>query len=480
MSLKKRFINNIIHAFVAQSVSITVSLVMTLGIPKILSLNEYGYWQLFIFYTGFIGFFQFGLSDGIYLKYGGRMFSELDKKVIKSELLYGVGLQFLISLIIITILITDRFAFHGIDSNRFLILLMASFFILIGNAITLLGFLLLATNDIKYYSKSVLFEKIAFIVFLLMLILLKEVTVLNLIILFLTTKISALAFLSIAFRKYLSTGLLSFSRSARLIKTDMSTGIILMMSNIASTLILGIGRFIIDKEWDIQTFGKISLSLSATYFFLLLISQISLSLFPVLRQLNFENQKSIFIKSSQLLTILMLGVFLLYFPLIGVLSKWIPRYIDSFKYLIILMPICLFEGKMQMIYNTYMKSLNRQKALLVINIGILLLCLVLTSIAGFLFHNLLIVLYSMLVCIATRSVITQLYLYKFYNLKMDSGIGVELFFAFLFIIAVSLLDSLYAFLVYSTVYAFFILLIRKRVFGLVEVIFRKKGLGVSV
>jgi len=469
MSLKKVFIDNIIFAFVAQTVSIIVSLIMTLGIPKILSVEEYGFWQLFIFYTGFIGFFLFGLSDGIYLKYGGKKFDELNKQIIKSQMVYGFFLQLLISLVIIVV-----GSFLNIEWERHIIIFATALYLVLGNLVTLLGFLLLATNNIKYYSKAILVDKISFIIILTVIFLYSKVSYMVLIELFIVTKLLSLVYLLSYFRNYKNLSICSFKRSFSILKINMSVGIILMLSNIASTLIIGIGRFAIDNKWDIETFGKISLSLSATYFFLLLISQVSLALFPVLRQLDYVNQRNIFTKSCELLGIIMLGVFLLYFPLISFLEAWLPKYADSLKYLVILMPICLFEGKMQMIHNTYMKSLNKQEMLLLINIAVLIVSLILTYFAAYNIHNLMLVVYVMLFCISLRSIFTQLYLYRFYNLKFDPQILMEILFTIIFISVVTFFKNLPALIMYVGIYLLFLLIFRKKFTNILKFFFFKK------
>lgn len=469
MSLKKVFISNIIFSITTQIISIAVSLVMTLGIPKLLSLKGYGYWQLFIFYTGFIGFFQFGLSDGLYLKHGGKNFNNLSKEIIKSQLVYVILFQSVISFFIILYAVLAN-----IEVNRFSILIAFSVYIIIGNFITLLGFLLLATNRIIEYSKAILVDKLSFIVILVVIYFYHAISPHSLIILFLLSKLLSLLFLLPYYKNFAVVRIFKFKKSIRLIKVSVFSGIILMFSNIASTLILGVGRFIIDNKWDIATFGKVSLALSATYFFLLLISQISLSLFPVLRQLNYENQRNILMKSSDIIGIAMLGVYMMYFPLIFILEKWIPQYGESFRYLIILMPICLFEGKMQMINTTYMKSINKQKALLNINILILVVSVLLTFISAYLFHNIFFVLYSMLICLALRSIITQLYLYKFYELVPKIQIVVEVTYSILFIFLVTHLATNTACISYLFLYLLYIVVIRKKGIGLLQFFFAKK------
>ena len=69
---KKKFIGNLIYAFAAQGLSFALSVLMSIIVPKVLSLNDFGYWQLFIFYTSYVGFFHFGFNDGVYLLNGGK------------------------------------------------------------------------------------------------------------------------------------------------------------------------------------------------------------------------------------------------------------------------------------------------------------------------------------------------------------------------------------------------------------------------
>lgn len=78
----KIFINNLIYAFVAQGLSFFLSALMSIIVPKVLSVNEFGYWQLFIFYTSYVGFFHFGFNDGLYLLNGGKKYEELNYEEI--------------------------------------------------------------------------------------------------------------------------------------------------------------------------------------------------------------------------------------------------------------------------------------------------------------------------------------------------------------------------------------------------------------
>lgn len=51
-------------------------------------MEEYGYCQLHLFYSSYVGFLHFGWNDGIYLRYGGKNYIELDKKLFFFQILH--------------------------------------------------------------------------------------------------------------------------------------------------------------------------------------------------------------------------------------------------------------------------------------------------------------------------------------------------------------------------------------------------------
>lgn len=48
-------------------VSLLVSTLVVFLIPKLIGVEDYGYWQLFLFYASYVGFLHFGWNDGISL-----------------------------------------------------------------------------------------------------------------------------------------------------------------------------------------------------------------------------------------------------------------------------------------------------------------------------------------------------------------------------------------------------------------------------
>ena len=63
--------NNFKYALFAQLITLCTSCIMSFFLPKFISLVDYSYWQLFVFYNMLIVFLNLGYSEGIYLKHAG-------------------------------------------------------------------------------------------------------------------------------------------------------------------------------------------------------------------------------------------------------------------------------------------------------------------------------------------------------------------------------------------------------------------------
>ena len=84
-SNKKLIIKNTSYALLANIISLICSFVVTLIVPKVISIEDNGYFNLYIFYLQYIGVFCLGWIDGIVLRYAGKDYSELDRPLFHSE-----------------------------------------------------------------------------------------------------------------------------------------------------------------------------------------------------------------------------------------------------------------------------------------------------------------------------------------------------------------------------------------------------------
>lgn len=67
------------------------------------------------------------------------------------------------------------------------------------------------------------------------------------------------------------------------------------------------------------------------------------------------------------LTFLLFAGLIGYYPIRYVLSLWLPKYADSLIYMSVLFPVCVFESKVTLLINTYLKSMRKEFLMLKIN-----------------------------------------------------------------------------------------------------------------
>ena len=235
-----------------------------------------------------------------------------------------------------------------------------------------------------------------------------------------------------------------------------SAGVKLMLTNITSTFILGIGQLVIDNVWGIESFGKISLSLSLTNFVMLFVHQISMVLFPMLCRVDKHQLENFYRTTRMLLGCILPIVFVLYIPMKSILSLILPQYGESLRYLALLIPLCTFDGKVQMLSNTYLKVLRKESNLLLFNgIGVgTSVCL--SLLFGYCLDSFYGVVISMVAATAIRSIVTDIYLSKLLNVPIVRELIKEIGLVIVFVVSAWYCRPLVCFFMVVVTYAFYL------------------------
>lgn len=457
------FIKNFSYTLTSNLVSLLVSTLVVLIVPKVIGIEEYGYWQLYLFYSSYVGFMHFGWNDGIYLRYGGEEYRELDKRLFFSQFYMLVFSQIIITVIISGIAITFLS-----DLNRVFILQMTALCMLITNARYMLLFVLQATNRIKEYAQITMFGRILY---------------LSLIVLFLLIgireyKLMVIAdlfgrFISLTYAMYCCKDIVfqkisNFYFSFREVVDNIRVGIKLMFANIASMLIIGTVRFGIERSWDVTTFGKVSLTLSASNFMMLFINAVGIIMFPILRRTDAKNLPSIYITMRDFLMVILLGTLIMYYPFKVLLSGWLPKYAESLMYMALVFPMFVYEGKMALLINTYLKTLREEKLMLKINLVSLILSLIVTAVSTILFKNLDLAIASIVILLAFRSVLAEIFLSKILSISLYKDIILELILTSIFMLTGWFINSWLIVYVYGTAYLMYLIIKRKDISRTIE------------
>ena len=428
---------------------------MSLIVPKVLGETEFAYWQLFIFYSNYVGLFHLGITDGVYLKYGGYEYADIDKPDIRFQL--GILTAWLV-VFSMSVLYFTGISPLGIE--RKVILALTGLYMISANMTWYLGYIFQASNRIKDYSVAVILDRLFFLVVVVVSLILDKGNYLFFIAAYIVTKLFAVVY-SFSRMHGLWRGQRYRIKDGLLNTIDyIKNGIFLTLSSVSSILILGIGRFIIDCVWGIHSFSKVSFSLSLTNFFLLFVGQVSLVLFPSLRKISEDKQKEIYEKCHNFINVILPLTFVLYIPLKKLLMLWLPDYELSFKYLGLLLPLCLLDGKMQLMCNTYFKVLNKQKILFAVNLFSMIISLITSVIGAWGMGNMNFVVVGFVIAIAVRSIVSEIYLNYYMKLgrKIYRDVIYEVIVIVIFMASSWFFTDMAAFLITVTGYILFICL----------------------
>ena len=454
----RNILENITYTFTANILTMLISIIMTLILPKFLGVTDYSYYQLYIFFISYVGFFHFGWIDGIYLKIGGMEYNDLEKSNYVTQFWMLNLLEIIIAAIIS---IFALFTIKNIDKS--FVLISTSVCGVITILRTYLLFILQSTNRIKEYAKYTRVDR--FIYFALVIVFLflgfKNYKIILYIDIF--SKLVALV-LCANKMKDIVFGKLNISKNTLLeIFENISIGIKLMLANIASTLIIGVVRFGIQKNWDIETFGKISLTLNISNLLMTFINAVAVIMFPLLRREEKSNLPKIYMIIRNTLMIFLYMMLIFYYPLKLILSTWLPQYADSLRYMALLFPICIYESKMSMLINTYLKSFRKEKSMLIINAISLILSLIVTILSVFILNNLTLAILSIVFLLGFRCVIGELVLTKIMNILIYKDIILETVLTAIFIIFSWFINNMFCSIIYTCFYLIYVFIKRKEI-----------------
>ncbi|WP_341348337.1 hypothetical protein [Paenibacillus sp. FSL H3-0469] len=451
-----KIIKNFSYTLTSNLISMLISVLMVLFIPKIINLGDYSYWQLFIFYTSYVGLFNIGWVEGVYLKYGGLKYSDLNKRIFSTQFWYFTIYIAVISLILVL------YIYARMDNfDKKFIMYMVSIYILLTVPRGFLLFVLQATNEIKKFSKIMILDRLLYCLFLVLAFAFNFVNYKSLIYIDLISKIITTIISLIICKEIINLKFVSLQQGLRETFDNIKVGIKLLIANLVGLFIIGLVRLGIERNWNIETFGKISLTMSISNLFMVFINAAGIIMFPLLRQIPEGKLPKMYKTMRDMLMIPLFSLFVLYYPMKEILTNWLPHYAESLKYMALLFPMCIFESKVALLINTYLKTLRKEKLILKANIYTLILTVVSIAITIGLLNDLTTTVISIVFLLAFRCIVSEILLARYLKISVEKDIVLELFMTITFMLVGWILNSISGFFVYVIIYTIYMLLKKK-------------------
>lgn len=455
----KSVIKNLYYTVAANFATLGISVLLNLFVPKLLGVTEYSYWQLYVFYSSYVGFLHFGWIDGIYLKIGGEEYDEIDKKSLGSQFWYLMIFELILSgLIVLWSLIFMP------QTNQSLILILTATVSVITIMKTYVLYIFQSTNRIKEYAQLSRNDRYLYILFIGIYFATGGREFYWLIAMDILSKLIMTIWGITRIKDMISKKMMPLRLLYLEILDNINIGSKLMLSNIASMLILGTIRFFVQQKWSIETFGKLSFTLSISNMFLTFVNAVGVVMFPLLRRTNQNKLPKLFVTLRNIFVPVTYGILLFYIPAKLVLGMWLPAYSDSLMYMGILFPIVIYEGRMSLLINTYLKSLRKEKTILLVNVITLITSLILSVVVIFVIGNLLLSVGLIIFSLALRCNLAEYFLCKTMDIKFNYRTILETVLTLLFITSNLIFNgSLASLAMYAICYIIYLLIIHRSI-----------------
>lgn len=441
-------IKNFKYVFFSQILVLIFGIINALVIPVILSVRDFGYWQIYMFYSSYVGIFALGFNDGIYLRYGSYEYTELPYKRLRTTIRLHI-----IILIIFSALVYFYSWFIEDTNKQFVLWIVCLNIIVLGiNGVFI--YVLQITNKMKQYSFFSILPKLILMLALILYLLFKINRFEYFIIIDLIAKIIVVAGMILSCKELWFGKNCNIKVAVDEYRENVTVGVQLMLAQFMGMLVLGISRFIVEWLGNIEDFAYYSFGVTVTNLILVLITSISLLAYPTLKRLEVSSYPRYFEKINSFLRVLNLFIPFFYFMAALFILLIMPKYESVLIYLNLLFAVIMFQAKMQLLNNTFYKALRKETAMMKSNLSSVLFFLILVTILYAINKNIWSIALCTLITMAWRCFSSEIYLRKVMNQPLSyKGIMSEMLYIVVFVMATNILSLVIS----STIYGLFLL-----------------------
>jgi O-antigen/teichoic acid export membrane protein len=343
-------------------------------VPRLISVEDYGYWRLFALYAAYIGFLHCGFADGASLRWAGRPLQEFHHELLPAikYLLWQHGAVLLPACALAVVLLRGPI--------RFVVIGLAIYAPLYNIAATM-QFGLQGARDFRPVAISTIAAPALFCVSLLGARSIQPLDFRRVITLFVAAWCVPLAYLIFRTRPWIPAGGAVTARG--LGGSCVLSGWPIVLANTAIVVISYADRLAVSWAAPIRDFAQYSLAASAMAVPLTAIGACSKVFFSHLAGIGSEGRKRIYRMSSWLLLIAWIVLLPYYFALDVFIRRFLPKYAPSMHYARILLLAIPFVAVIQILQISYAYLNRRQREFLVRTIAVLGVSLAVTSFAAF-------------------------------------------------------------------------------------------------
>ena len=341
----------LIYSF-GQAILLIFGFVQSLIIPKYLSTTDFGYWQLFLLYTSYVGILHLGFLNGILIKWAGRNLEDFKEEVPLAFKFTLTEQGIIIGILVLIVWMID------LPSKEMALMVLAN--ALIVNLLMFFVITAQATKRFKLITVANISKGLLFLIFILAVFFSGYQGYFPLIL----ATIAAGLIILLLFAFHLRDNL--FYHSGHRIslfqygKDSIRIGIFVLLGNFIAILFTTIDRLTVGSFFPITQFAVYAFAMTMCGLAVVFLQAVAQVFFPYLSGSGSETRTKAYHLLRPLLVIFWAGVLAAYFPLSAWIRFYLPHYADSLPLMAILLCTVGFSGQIQILhanfFNVYLKQ----------------------------------------------------------------------------------------------------------------------------
>ena len=408
---KTRTIKDIIKVSLSNILKLLSGVLVAFLLPKIIGLSDYGFYKTFTLYVSYIGLLTFGICDGIYLKFGGKSYEDLEKENFQTYTFILLILQIAMSILVM------GFSLLFLTNEYKIIFLLLSAYITLNNLVVYYQIISQTTSRFTELSIRTIIQSSLNVLLVLLLWILYKFTTIGIvywhfIIGLIVVNFLLLLWYMITYRSITFIKLKFDNDVFKDILHFIKIGIPLMISNLCTTFILTIDRQFVSVLFSIETYAIYAFAYNMLVLITTTTTAIGSVIYPAFKQSTKEELETKYTNYIALITCFVVLTLLLYYPLSIFVDSFLPKYSDSLPIFRIILPGLVLSAPITIIMHNYYKVYGKNILFFVLDLIILGISIGANFIAYYCFGTTLAISVASVICITIWYAVIDYFLSK--------------------------------------------------------------------
>ena len=435
-------------------------------LPIFISVEEYGYWQLFVMYAGYAGFFMLGFNDGVHLNYATFNYDEslaAKFRAFKLFLFVLTAIESAALLVLLFVLLSER------DSVFYVFLFCI--LIIIPQALNgLFTYMNQATMRFTQYAKGNIFDKVIFTFLMLLMILLGVKNAKYYILAYVFSRYLTIGYHWYSSRLVFTTKRESLRSLIPEIRHNFAKGFPLMIATVLHGSIIVGSRLLVQNQYGIEDFSEYSFSLHTFVVAAQFIGAIATVFYPIMKRADSGILQRMYDSFGRVSTFVSAFLLLSYFAVVIVVKIVYSKYSGILDYLFWVYPLFIFTCKANILITNFYKVKSRPITLILTNSIAILLHMAFALTAQYIFGTIEAISCSVLLSYSLWYYLCQVFIYRKEHWRINGSMFYDIILVICFVTIASVSYEFISNTYISAAIGFFLFLL---VCSVVYLLFRK-------